>query len=118
MESSKMIIAVVAGEDSAETINELNKNGFYVTILSTTGGFLKRKSVTMLIGTEACNVQKVTAILRAKAGRRKEQVYYHAATFSERDTGHLVSSPSSIPIEQEVGGAVVFIMDLNKMEKY
>ena len=118
MEKSKMIIAILSGDDSADTISELNKNGFYVTVLSTAGGFLKRKSVTLLIGTEESNVEKVTSILRSKAGRRKEQVYYHAASFSEHDTGHMVSSPSAIPIEQEVGGAVVFVMDLDKMEKY
>lgn len=118
MDNSKMIIAILSGDDSADTISELNKNGFYVTVLSTSGGFLKRKSVTLLIGTEEANVPKVTAILKSKAGRRKEQVYYHATSFSEHDTGHMVSSPAAIPIEQEVGGAVVFVMDLNRMEKY
>ena len=118
MENNKMIIAVLSGDDSSDTISELNKNGFYVTVLSTSGGFLKKKSATLLIGTEEKNVDKVMKILKEKAGRRKEQVYYHAAAFSEHDTGHMVASPAAIPIEQEVGGAAVFVMDMVRTEKF
>ena len=66
MDNNKMIIAILSGDDSADTISELNKNGFYVTVLSTSGGFLKRKSVTLLIGTEEENVDKVTEYSRAR----------------------------------------------------
>ena len=47
----KLIVAVLRKEDEADTIAELNKKGFFVTELATTGGFLKEKNTTLLIGT-------------------------------------------------------------------
>jgi uncharacterized protein YaaQ len=118
MEHSKLIIAVVSGDDNAEVISELNAHGFYVTVLSTSGGFLKKKSVTLMIGTSEDKVDCAKSILKEKAGRRRESVYYHAATFSEHDSGQIVSAPAPIPIEQEVGGVTMFIMDLDQLEKF
>ena len=48
----KLIVAVLRKEDEADTIAELNKKGFFVTELATTGGFLKEKNTTLLIGTD------------------------------------------------------------------
>ena len=42
----KLILAILQGDDYADTVYELNQNGFFATILSSTGGFLKKKSVT------------------------------------------------------------------------
>lgn len=39
----KMIFAVLSGRDCAETVQDLNAHGFYATLLSTTGGFLRKK---------------------------------------------------------------------------
>ena len=38
----KLIVAVLRKEDEADTIAELNKKGFFVTELATTGGFGKQ----------------------------------------------------------------------------
>ena len=118
MEHSKLIIAVFSGDDNAEVISALNSHGFYVTVLSTSGGFLKKKSVTLMIGTSEEKVEEAVEILKEKAGRRKEQVFYHAAAFSEHDAGQFVSAPTPIPVDQEVGGVTVFVLDLNSLEKY
>ena len=48
----KMIFAMLHSEDVDETVEELNKEKYWVTKLSTTGGFLKNKNVTLVIGTE------------------------------------------------------------------
>ena len=40
----KMIFAMLHSEDVDETVEELNKEKYWVTKLSTTGGFLKRTS--------------------------------------------------------------------------
>ena len=45
----KLIVAVLRKEDEVDTIAELNKKGFFVTELATTGGFLKEKNTTLLI---------------------------------------------------------------------
>ena len=44
----KMIFAMLHSEDVDETVEELNKEKYWVTKLSTTGGFLKNKNVTLV----------------------------------------------------------------------
>ena len=39
---SKLIMAVVQEDDYDATVSQLNKNGFFVTMLSSTGGFWKK----------------------------------------------------------------------------
>ena len=46
---SKLVLAVLQGSDSDNTIRNLNERGFMVTVLSSTGGFLKKKSTTVMI---------------------------------------------------------------------
>ena len=67
----KLIVAVLRKEDEADTIAELNKKGFFVTELATTGGFLKEKNTTLLIGTDDHKLDAVLAILKQEAGLRK-----------------------------------------------
>ena len=48
----KLLIAIVNNEDASLVISELNKAGFMVTKLATSGGFLRAGNVTMLTGVE------------------------------------------------------------------
>ena len=41
---SKLVLAVLQGSDSDNTIRNLNERGFMVTVLSSTGGFLKKRA--------------------------------------------------------------------------
>ena len=46
----KMIIAIIGSEDADDLVYELNQHSFFVTKLSTMGGFLKKKSTTLMLG--------------------------------------------------------------------
>lgn len=48
----KMIMAIVGKDDEMETSAQLVAKGYFVTKIATSGGFLKRKHVTLMIGTE------------------------------------------------------------------
>ncbi len=41
MEKSKqkMLLAVIQGDDYPDTVDDLNRHGFFATVLSSTGGF-------------------------------------------------------------------------------
>ena len=47
----KLILAIVNNDDSAYASASLTEEGFFVTKLSTTGGFLMVGNTTFLIGT-------------------------------------------------------------------
>ena len=105
----KLIVAVLRKEDEADTIAELNKKGFFVTELATTGGFLKEKNTTLLIGTDDHKLDAVLAILKQEAGLRKTVTY--AATPME-------SGNYSVPIDTQAGGCTVFVLNMEQLEKF
>ena len=47
---NKLILAVVQEDDYDATVSELNQNGFFVTMLSSTGGFWKKKNTGAIGG--------------------------------------------------------------------
>ena len=77
--SGKLVLAILQGEDYEDTVYELNQNGFFVTMLSSTGGFLKKHSTTIMIGVEEPRLDEVLDILKRRAGQRKATVYPKAA---------------------------------------
>ena len=111
--NDKLILAVLQGDDYAETVAELNRNGFSATLLSSTGGFLKKKSTTVMIGVPREKLEDALAILKRCAGRRKRTIYREVTV---PHTGELSAMPL-IPVDVEVGGAAVFVLDIQQMEK-
>ena len=110
----KLLLAVIQGDDYMDTVDELNRRGFFATILSSTGGFLKKRSVTLMIGVEESRVQNALDVLKQYAGRRRE-LNYSSLSMS---TGGPLPAISSVPVQVSVGGAVVFIMDLDDIQKF
>ncbi len=106
----KLVMAIVNDEDGNNVLSELNKNKFSVTKLATTGGFLKSGNVTFIIGTDDDKVQEVIDIISSKSKRRKQ------ITASPIPIGASASF-SPYPIEVEVGGATIFVLDVDRFEK-
>ena len=71
----KLVFAILQGDDYEQVVRELNKNGFYVTLLNSVGGFLKKRSVTIMIGLDEARLEDLLGILREEAGERIETVY-------------------------------------------
>ena len=55
----KLVLAIINNDDSAIAASALNAEGFSVTKLSTTGGFLMVGNTTLLIGTEDDRVGRI-----------------------------------------------------------
>ena len=107
----KLIIAIVHDEDGYKVTDELNKNGFLVTRLATTGGFLRVGNTTLLIGTEPEKVDDVIRIIEKKCKARKQVATSPIA--ANGVTG--VFMP--YPVEVVVGGATIFVVDVDRFEK-
>lgn len=63
-ENMKLIIIVVNDAESDTLLKTLLDDGFRVTRIASTGGFLRRNSSTLLIGVEASRVEKVLQLVR------------------------------------------------------
>ena len=110
---SKLVLAVLQGSDADNTIRNLNEHGFIVTLLSSTGGFLKKKSTTVMIGVEEDRLEEVMDLLRKYARRRQEKIY-QAVPMPHGE----ISATPPIPMDVVAGGAAVFVLDLEDLRKF
>ena len=99
----KMIMAILHKDDELETIEELNIAGYMVTKLATTGGFLKKK------------VAEALKIIKKNSGERKTITYANPALISGQSS---MSAAPSVPINVQVGGSTIFVLNVEQMEKY
>jgi len=107
----KLIIAIVQDEDTPALTEALVSNGHRFTKVSTTGSFLRTGNTSLLIGVEDELVPPVMAILR-RTCRRRTQV---AVPYSPALEPGLLYMPENF--EVEVGGAVVFVIDVARFER-
>lgn len=106
---NKMVLAVISGDDYSATVKHLNEEGFYATILSSTGGFLRKKSITLMIGTSSEKVSRVLSVIEKHAGTRMETTFL---------TNPSEAGMPAVPISVRTGGSVAFVLDVEKSVKY
>ena len=105
----KLVIAVVNHDDSAAVARALTQGGFSHTKLSTTGGFLMAGNTTFLVGVDEEKVQQVINIIHQYSFSRKQMI----PTTTEMSYGYC----PSMPVEVTVGGATIFVVDVDRFER-
>lgn len=108
-----MIIAICQQDGYHDLIADLNEQGFYVTILHSTGGFLKRQSITIMIGLHHERLQEALVVLK-KYGEHTET---HQKLVMSESINHPYS-PTTIPVPVSCGGIVLFILNIESAERY
>ncbi|MBQ2676565.1 MAG: cyclic-di-AMP receptor [Clostridia bacterium] len=105
----KLVLAIVNKDDSNSVANGLTQGGFSATKLATTGGFLKMGNTTFLIGVDEHEVSKVMEIIRERSSRRT-QAMPELNTYATQE----YLPPN---VEVTVGGATVFVLDVEQFHK-
>lgn len=108
----KLIFAVVNGDDSAAVSRALSKNGFRATKLASSGSFLSSGNTTFLICVEEDQVDAVIEVVQQKCHHRKQFVP-STPTYGSPVSGTVPSMPLEVP----VGGATVFVTNIERFEK-
>jgi uncharacterized protein YaaQ len=99
----RLIIAVVQDQDSQKLSDHLMERGFRATKLASTGGFLKAGNTTFLIGVDSEKVEDVLDLIRDSCKAREQIV---------SPLGHAVDPVVPYPVKVQVGGATVFVVDV------
>lgn len=107
----KLVIAIVQDDDTSNVVSRLTKEGFRVTKLATTGGFLRAGNTTLLVGVDAEQVEKVIGIIKDLCETRKQVI---TSTPPVAGTSGVYMP---YPIEVSVGGATIFVLDVDKFVK-
>ncbi len=81
----KLIIAIVRDVDAVPVTDQLVAHGHRVTRVASTGGFLRRGNVTLLIGVEQ-HVQPIIDVLRDTCSPPEPD--HHRATLFVVDASH------------------------------
>ncbi|MBE6903631.1 MAG: transcriptional regulator [Ruminococcaceae bacterium] len=102
----KLIMAIVNNDDSSMVQKELTKSGFAATKLATTGGFLSSGNTTYIVGVDDIDVERVMSIFSRFSKKR------NAPVSVPTEYGSV-----GMPTEVSVGGATVFVLNVERFEK-
>lgn len=106
----KLIICIVQDQDAGALIDDLTEKEFRVTKLSSTGGFLKSGNTTLLIGVDENEVPSVIKVIEENCKTRELTTSLLTVTMPG-------DTYIPFPLEVKVGGATVFILDVDKYIK-
>ena len=109
---SKLVVGIIHSDDAPGLVEALNRRGYSATVISTTGGFLREGNSTILIGTTESSLTEVLRIIKTNAHARTQYVNPLPPVV---EPGELYMPQ---PIEIEVGGAVVFVLNVERFERY
>jgi uncharacterized protein YaaQ len=105
----RLFIITVMGEQAAELRSRLTREGFQVTEINTAGGLLQEAQISYLLGFPTPRQPQLLTILREVCKRQRRYL-----------PAHLEGSASlfhAAIIEAEVGGAVVFALNVERFEQ-
>jgi uncharacterized protein YaaQ len=108
----KLIISIINSEDSRTLTDALMKHGHRATMISTTGGFLREGNATIIIGTDNEKIEEVLQIIHDNCHTRTQYINPLPPVMEPGE----MFVPA--PVEVEVGGATVFVMNIDRFEKF
>ena len=105
----KLVYAIVNNDDSHAVSSALTQEGFSATKLASTGGFLMSGNTTFLICAEDDKIDLIIQVIEKKSRKRKQ--------FVPSATSYGVGTYTSFPVEVSVGGATIFVTNIERFEK-
>ena len=107
----KLVFAIVHNDDAGKLTDALRDNNYQFTLISTTGGFLREGNSTILIGVDLDKLEDVLTLIRSNCVTRSQFVNPMPPVM---EPGELYLAQ---PVEVQVGGATVFVVDVERFEK-
>ena len=108
----KLIFAIIRYDNEDEVVNALTQKRFSITKLSSTGGFLRKCNTTLMIGTEEERVTEAIETIKKECGAR-QKITINMPYIS----GSAMMNCATMPMNVEVGGATIFVIDVEDYEK-
>jgi uncharacterized protein YaaQ len=106
---NQLAIATVARWQAGELTRALIRDGFYVTQIAGSGGFLQEPTLSLLIGLD-----------RARLPRLLDHLRTHCRTQVRYVPAHLEVTIAEIQppvVEARSGGATIYVLDVERFEQ-
>lgn len=108
----KLVFAIVHNDDAGSLMNKLRASNYQFTKISSTGGFLREGNSTILIGVEPDKLEDALNLIKANCVTRTQFVNPMPPVM---EPGELYLAQ---PVEVQVGGATVFVVNVDRFEKF
>jgi uncharacterized protein YaaQ len=107
----KLVLAIVHNEDAGPLVNALLERNYRATRLHSAGGFLRQSNATVILGVEEEQVDEVITVVRENCTSRTQVVNPMPPIMEPGE----FSMP--YPVEVKMGGAVVFVVPVERFER-
>jgi uncharacterized protein YaaQ len=104
----KLLLTIVQDADAGKLQKALIDQGFDSTKLASTGGFLREGNTTLIIGVDDHRLERVKAIIEETCRERTKMMKPNIAI------SDLQEVYAAQPMEVTVGGAVVFVVNVEE----
>ena len=105
----KLVFAIINNDDGPTVSAQLTKAGFNVTKMASTGGFLLSGNTTFISGVDDDKVDNVIEIIKKYSKRRTQT--------TPMDFSYSPAAVGSFPMEVTVGGATIFVLNVERFER-
>ena len=109
---TKLVVVIVSDTDAVQLLNRLVEAGLSATKIGSSGGFLRRGKTIILSGVSDDGVDRVVELVDEVCHPRKEFLYPASARLFLGEGAF----PAE-PVEVRVGGAVVFVLQIDRFER-
>lgn len=107
----KLLITIIHERDHSKVADALLTAGYKFTKISSTGGFLRDGNATLMIGVDDEEVDTVIGLVQDSCKSREQFVSLPPPDMMP--PGSFVPNP----VKVTVGGAVVFVVDIERFER-
>lgn len=107
----RLVLSVVQDQDVNRLLTVLMNHGYGATKLASTGGFLRQGNTTLFLGVEDEKVAEVVDLIKQTCQSRQQLVTPLTSV------GRSVNSYLPNPVEVTVGGATIFVMNVEEFSK-
>jgi uncharacterized protein YaaQ len=108
----KLVVSIVNNDDVRRLEDALTQAGFRATTISTTGGFLRQGNATVFVGTDDEKVPQVLELIKENCHTRTQFVNPLPPVMEPGE----MFVPT--PVEVQMGGATVFVLDVARVERF
>ncbi len=107
----KLVLAIVNPDDAGPLVDALLDHEFRATRLHSSGGFLKQSNATVILGVDDDAIEEVLEVIRDTCHSRTQLV----------NPMPPILEPGEFflpyPLEVDVGGATVFVLPVERLER-
>lgn len=108
----KLVVTVIHDRDKQRMFDALVTSGYTFTKIASTGGFLREGNVTLLLGVEDEKLDELVGLISDNCKTREQ--FVNILPPDTRPIGTFLPNP----VKVQVGGAIVFVMGVERFERY